>query len=410
MVCFSVCLIVCASPVFAGLNQTVSFTSNILLSPSPVPPFYFETTSGSILDPFFGYMQAVFNISEFETAVFDFRSDYVGSGYRFLKCSDSSYIEFLFNVSSPVKLNIDGDSTGYFKASASYESGGSTSVNLILRSVDFIVDGTYIPYSLGSTSTEFITSPGDYSVMRYFGYRFVLDEKTEYITAANNPCLSLRLTDNSSFSQLDFSNGDIIGSIGVNTGYLEEISGNVSDIKTQIIELNKDISDIKDTVSDTHDQLEDPDSNIWQAAGSAISGAIESLFVPSEQDIANVKQGFDDLAQDKLGGAYTAMETVEDTIIQVNDKLNNPSAAEGVEFPGIAVPLGGEVGTVVLAERQMVTLPMELTAILHPLGGTIISIIAGLGTFNVLKDMVECFLSGFSYAEYLHRNKGGSDE
>lgn len=191
---------------------------------------------------------------------------------------------------------------------------------------------------------------------------------------------------------------------------IKNIETDIEEIRVTVSDIQEGVTQIQDTVKDTHDQLEDPDSNIWQAAGSAISGAIESLFVPSEQDIANVKQGFDDLAQDKLGGAYTAMETVEDTITQVNDKLNNPSAAEGVEFPGIAVPLGGDVGTVVLAERQMVTLPMELTAILHPLGGTIISIIAGLGTFNVLKDMVECFLSGFSYAEYLHRNKGGSDE
>lgn len=209
------------------------------------------------------------------------------------------------------------------------------------------------------------------------------------------------------------------GSLVYNTtiDYLEIIAGNTStiisnqeDIINIMDSMQGTLSDIKDTVQDTSNQLQDSSSNIWQAAGETISNAIESLFVPSTEDISEVKQGFDDLAKDKLGGAYTAMETVEDTITQVNDKLNNPSAAEGVEFPGIAVPLGGEVGTVVLAEKQIVTLPMELTAILHPLGGTIISIIAGLGTFNVLKDMVECFLSGFSYAEYLHRNKGGSDE
>lgn len=191
---------------------------------------------------------------------------------------------------------------------------------------------------------------------------------------------------------------------------VKNIEGDISDIKSSVTNIEEGMVELNTTVTDMSAQLQDSNSNIWQAAGSAISSTIESLFVPSTEDIESVKQGFDDLAKDKLGGAYTAMETVDNTITQVNDKLNNPSAAEGIEFPGISVPLGGEVGTVTLAERQMVTLPTALTAVLHPLAGTIVSIICGLGTFNVLKDMVECFLSGYSFAEYLHRNKGGSDE
>lgn len=218
-----------------------------------------------------------------------------------------------------------------------------------------------------------------------------------------------KISTNYTFSDPDYVEG-IFNEVTVNTGILQEINGTLTDIKTSTTQISADISDIKDTVTDTSEQLQNPSSNIWQAAGSAISSTIESLFVPSTEDIESVKQGFDDLAKDKLGGAYTAMETVDDTITQVNAKLNNPSAAEGIEFPGISVPLGGEVGTVTLAERQMVTLPTALTAVLHPLAGTIVSIICGLGTFNVLKDMVECFLSGYSFAEYLHRNKGGSDE
>lgn len=211
---------------------------------------------------------------------------------------------------------------------------------------------------------------------------------------------------------------DIIeGQIDEVTGQLEEIHTTVVDIQEgvgQIVEqidhISGTVDNIDSTVTDTSNQLKDPNSSIWQAAGSAISGVIEDLFVPSQEDITEVKQGFDELAKDKLGGAYTAMETVDDTIRDVTNKLNSPNPDVAIEFPGISVPLGGDVGTVVLAERQFVTLPTELTAILHPLAGTIFSIVCGLGTFNVLKDMVECFLSGFSYAGYLHRNRGGSDE
>lgn len=196
---------------------------------------------------------------------------------------------------------------------------------------------------------------------------------------------------------------EVIDSIEVVQGHLEEINGN-------IVEIKDTVDTIRVQIQDTKDQLEDPTSPIWEAAGEAIGNALEGLFVPSEDDIADVKQGFDDLAEEKLGGAHTAMEIVDDTFTQVNDKLNNPSAAQGIQFPGISVPLGGDIGVVELAPAQMVTLPLELTSILHPVAGTIVSIICGLGTFNVLKDMVECFLSGFSYSEFLHRSKGGSDE
>lgn len=194
---------------------------------------------------------------------------------------------------------------------------------------------------------------------------------------------------------------EVIESIEVVQGHLEEINGNIVDIKDSV-------EDIKVQIEDTKQQLEDPTSPIWEAAGEAIGNALEGLFVPSEDDIADVKEGFDDLAKDKLGGAYTAMESVDGFITDVSGKLNNPSAAEGIEFPGIAFPMNGEL--IVIAEKQMVTLPTSLTAILHPIAGSIITIVVGLGTFGVLKDMVECFLSGFSYAAYLHRDKGGSDE
>lgn len=190
---------------------------------------------------------------------------------------------------------------------------------------------------------------------------------------------------------------------------LDRIEINIDNIETSIENIEEGVVNIQGTVTDMKEQLEDPDSSIWDAAGEKISSTLEDLFVPTPEDIGTVKDGFDQLSKDKLGGAYTAMETVEDTVRDVTKKLHNPNPNVAIEFPGISVPLGGDIGIVTLAEEQPVTLPTELTAILHPVAGTIFSIICGLGTFNVLKDMVECFLSGYSYAAYLHRNKGGSD-
>lgn len=146
--------------------------------------------------------------------------------------------------------------------------------------------------------------------------------------------------------------------------YIEIISDDLSVVisnQEQIINImdsmQVDLSSIESSVVDTNQQLQDESSSIWSAFGNKVSSTLESLFVPSQQDIEEVKTGFDELAKDKLGGAYTAMETVEDTVSDISMKLNNPSASEGIEFPGISVPLGGDVGTVTLADAQTVTLP-----------------------------------------------------
>lgn len=422
-VCFSVCLIVCVSPVLAANDE---YTSGVIYPESSLAIRYL--TAGYDLDILSGYFPATFSSDDMYDPSqykrnFSVAGDvlpHASGSYSFTVTTPSQfYIEVLYSVPASLTMDIAQWNTSFFPSIQCQFGVGvptqATAFDKFVRAEDIslVVDSDLTPLSLkDSAILSFFIPTGSYNVTRYWGYRFYFNPLSISSTNSVDLIPKLNWTESQlvyTFSDPDYL-GDIKDNVTVNTGVLQEINGTLKEIQTSTTQIQVDLSDIKDTVSDTHDQLENPNSNIWQAAGSAISGAIESLFVPSEQDIANVKQGFDDLAQDKLGGAYTAMETVEDTITQVNDKLNNPSAAEGVEFPGIAVPLGGEVGTVVLAERQMVTLPMELTAILHPLGGTIISIIAGLGTFNVLKDMVECFLSGFSYAEYLHRNKGGSDE
>ena len=416
-VCFSVCLIVCVSPVFASSQELPGSTGIVDASDIGLFQYRENLTSNTWANFFEDGYPLTFTLGDDGSYIFNSGAK---SAYQARVRSDQ-YIEFVFSVAQSGTLVFNGTNYvyAYMKQGSSFKA---EDIN-VGGPLEILVDNTVVQ-TYSDNTTEFTS--GSYPISQRFSIR--ISSGSENITlftggASVNAYIELLLngyvtsgsgsTDPS--DPTDPATPTTPGSGGSTdlSGVIDEIQvvqGTLVNIDGKLEHIQESVTEIETTVKDTHDQLENPDSNIWQAAGSAISGAIESLFVPSEQDIANVKQGFDDLAQDKLGGAYTAMETVEDTITQVNDKLNNPSAAEGVEFPGIAVPLGGDVGTVVLAERQMVMLPMELTAILHPLGGTIISIIAGLGTFNVLKDMVECFLSGFSYAEYLHRNKGGSDE
>lgn len=401
---------VCGVAVSAGLVTVKELVYNGFLM-SPVDLFQF-TKDDNIIYPFNGYFSSTFSIDSMnDYGILKIVGDSLGlmKGYRY--GTNAGYIEIVFNILEPVQLHSTDDS-GAFSFKLVNPSGGEMTLSHPVK-CDFFYDDTIVNLTCGDSGVFFMIE-GDWAVSRYFGWRFYYDDYSASwtISSADSFSPQLQLYCNSVFSSLGEFSGvsQILSSINVTNGLLDSINDNISDVRNIVTVMDTNLAEIRDTVVDTNQQLQDENSSIWSAFGNKVSSTLESLFVPSQQDIEDVKTGFDELAKDKLGGAYTAMETVEDTVSDISMKLNNPSASEGIEFPGISVPLGGDVGTVTLAEAQTVTLPTEMTAILHPVAGTIISLVCGLGTFNVLKDMVECFLSGFSYAGYLYRNKGRSDE
>lgn len=191
---------------------------------------------------------------------------------------------------------------------------------------------------------------------------------------------------------------DILESITV-------IQTSLDGITQQVTEINVKTGVIQETVVDLKNQLENSNSSIWGAFKDSVSG----LFVPSSGDLESVKNGFDQLAQEKLGGAYQTVELVDNGVQSVVNKFKNPGSSPGVEFPGISVPLGGDVGTVTLAASQTVTIPEQITNVLYPVAGVIIPIVCVIWTIRQCTDMVECFMSGMSYAEFLHRNSDEED-
>lgn len=333
-----------------------------------------------------------------------------------VQLNQNKTLEIMFAFSESVDIAFDGGQCFIF-----YNNGSNSDPTLgtpiyWTGTTDLIVNGDVV----SSVASDQVMPYGDYKDVRYISivlnnpsYYFGPSVSYQGFTIGLEVQMDARIVTNSGGTGGTGGEGGEGGTGGEDGGNssadFSEVLDEIRIIQSSLDEISGKVSVISETVVDMKEQLEDPTSNIWQAAGQAIKDAVTSLFVPSQAEIEEVKQGFDQLAKDKLGGAYQAMETVENTITEVNDKLNNPSATEGIEFPGISVPLGGEVGTVTIAEPQLVTLPTNLTAILHPVAGTIISIVVGLGTFNSLKDMVECFLSGFSFSEYLHRSKGSDD-
>ena len=353
-----------------------------------------------------GYFPATVSITDGKT-VDNLERDFIVSG-KFYKFSSFSqprfeipqmYVEILFPVPAPLTVTLSPNQGNnqinvFGRLGAMWNNSTASSLTIVKASNIFSVyDSQYIECTKGS-SDVFYAPAGNYDVNKYFGFKYVFPA-TSYTAPVANDTWGLQVVSemfgNYSFTEPDYVAG-IYDEVQVNTGILQEINGTLTEIKTSTVTIQSDVSAIKDG-------LQDSNSSIWQSFKESVSG----LFVPSSADLEGVKNGFDQLAQEKLGGAYQSFDTVIDGVQTVNNKFKNPGSSPGVEFPGISVPLGGDVGTVTLAASQTVTIPDKIKNVLYPVAGVIIPIVCAIWTIRQCLEMLEYFMSGMSYAEYHNR-------
>ena len=404
------CLTVCAVPALAGNEQ---YTDGFLYWSDNAKINIFDgVDSFNLLN---GYFPATISADVGETINDNYRNFEIrGRPYDVSTESEtlwtfkSMYVEVLFSVPAPLTVSVGGVTSslqgsvmGYLQlvgvnSSGDYVYTGDTAYS---SRIDCVYDSDYVTTSGGPIS--FKVTSGTYDVKRYFGYRYYFDSFRE-TKSAILPQWVLSLSSNFNgkyvFSDPNYVQG-IYDEVIVNTGVLQEINGKLTEIQTSTATIQGDVSQIKDG-------LQNSNSSIWGAFKDSVSG----LFVPSSADLEGVKDGFDQLAQEKLGGAYQTVELVDNGVQSVVNKFKNPGSNPGVEFPGISVPLGGDIGTVTLAASQTVTIPEQITNVLYPVAGVIIPIVCVIWTIRQCTDMVECFMSGMSYAEFLHRNSDEEDE
>lgn len=346
-----------------------------------------------------GYFPASFGVDSADPVNHNYRNfEVVGKPYTFATKGfpvykvPQMYVEVLFGVPAPLTVTVSGASSsadpscgGYLEALYWDSDGGYFNVNTTwdANSVDWVVDNSYSSLS-----------KGNFDVKRYFGFRYSFNAQSVG-TGISRKIWGLGLQSNFNgkltFSDPNYVEG-IFNEVTVNTGVLQDINGKLTEIQTSTTKIQNDVSEIKGG-------LQDSNSSIWQSFKDSLSG----LFVPSSGDLEGVKNGFDQLAQDKLGGAYQSFDIVIDGVQTVNNKFKNPGSSPGVEFPGISVPLGGDVGTVTLAASQTVTIPEKITGVLYPVAGVIIPIVCAIWTIRQCLEMLEYFMSGMSYAEYHNR-------
>ena len=399
------CLTVCAVPAFASdyNNQSDGFLYwsdgvSVLL-----------TNGSSTYDVLNGYFPATFSheadIPSGGNTYFIRSKPFTNGGDSWhLNIPYAFYVEVLFTVPAPLKVTRDewfsspGIQGSVFCGSVTNISGSSSS-RTYANAISSVVDNVVTPLSAGANANQFTMSGGTFDVKRFWGYRMYFPVVDITYTSSVNQQFKVSLMDQFkyTFSDPNYAEG-IYDKVTVNTGLLQEINGTLTEIKTSTATIQNDVSEIKGG-------LQDSNSSIWGAFKDSVSG----LFVPSSDELTNSAMGYAQVAQEKLGGAYQTVDMVRVGVQSVSDKLKNPGSSPGVEFPGISVPLGGDVGTVTLAASQTVTIPEKMSEVLYPVAGTIIPIVCTIWTVRLGLDMVHCFFSGMSYGEFLHRHTDEED-
>lgn len=168
--------------------------------------------------------------------------------------------------------------------------------------------------------------------------------------------------------------------LGPITGLLESIVSFLTSIVTGIANIGNYI-------------LELP-GKIW----SFISDGLQALFIPSEEDMQEISDKYNGLFESKLGFVYQLFSFVVDSFGKFQKTLAAASSYT-FTFPGISLPLGGK--TVVIVPQQTVSLDNAVMAVVRPVVGTAVSIIAVLSFSSTAFDMVVAFMSGTSYFEFM---------
>lgn len=407
------CLTVCVSPVLAANDQYVDG----FIYPS-ADAYVRASANNQTVDFLQGYFPATFDASSVTASEWERKFKIKGSWFQFSTYVKPTfeipnmYIEIIFPVTEPVSVTLSAP-PGFAE-----ELGGCVidgSLYAMREQIDKVATSIATPSQIFTVyddttydcplfqNTYFVAPVGTYDVQQRFGLKYVFPAKT--VTSVNQSDYWSLVLSSSVMGAYDFVASEpipddkLFNQVVINTGLLQNIDGKLTEIQTSTIQIQNDVSEIKGG-------LQDGNSSIWGAFKDSVSG----LFVPSADDLTGVLDGFEQLAYDKLGGAYQAAEFGTQFAQQVSSKLKNPGNSPGVEFPGISVPLGGDVGTVTLAASQTVTIPDKMAEVLYPVAGVIIPIVCTIWTIRLCIDLVNCFMSGMSYAEFLHRHTDREDD
>lgn len=389
-------------PVFATSQELPGSTGIVDASDSGLFQYRTSLTSNTWANFFEDGYPTTFTLGDDGSYIFNSGAK---SAYQARVRSDQ-YIEFVFSVAQSGTLVFDGTNYiyTYMKQGSSFQAEDINTGGPL----EILVDDVVVQ-SFSDNTTEFTS--GSYPITNRFSIRvssgsenLTLFTGGAMVSAYVEVMLNGYVTSDSGTTDptdptdaTDPSSPSTGGSTDL-SGVIEEIEivqGTLVDIDGKLEYIQESVTEIETTVKDTHDQLEDPDSNIWQAAGSAISDAVTGLFVPEQAELDAKLDEIETIVIDKLGDTYTVIERVDEYEDQLVGGFIGGGRQYNFHFPGISVPLPD--GTVTILPAQDVSIENDAFIVFRDLLGTGVALLCGFAAVHIAHDFVICIISGVSY-------------
>lgn len=389
-------------PVFASSQQLPGSTG--IVDASDVGLFQYAESSSAWANMFEDGYPLTYTLDENGKHVFS-SSRKTGLGAR---VRGGQYIEFVFSVSTPGTLVFDG--TNYVYSYIKQSNGTFLAEDINIGGPLQIVVDDVVVQTYSDNTTEF--SSGSYPIQNRFGIRISSGSSNTSLFYGTTKMFTLFIeimlngyiqsgggsTDPSTPTDPTTPTSPGSGGSTDLSGVIDEIQvvqGTLVNIDGKLEHIQESVTEIETTVKDTHDQLENPDSNIWQAAGSAISDAVTGLFVPEQAELDAKMKEVEEIVIDKLGDTYQVIERVDQYEEELVSGFTGGGRQYNFRFPGISVPLPD--GTVTILPEQDVSIENPAFIVFRDLLGTGVALLCGFAAVHIAHDFVICIISGVSY-------------
>lgn len=138
-----------------------------------------------------------------------------------------------------------------------------------------------------------------------------------------------------------------------------------------------------------------------------IMGRIRSLFIPTEQDLTQLKADYQSMLETKFGFIYQCFQLLENFFTTLVDGWGSASDYS-FNFPGVSFEIQGVTYT--LIAPQPISLDNALMNVLRPVAGTVVSFICVLAFVHSMETMFIAIISGKNYFDYLNSAHDMSEE
>lgn len=181
---------------------------------------------------------------------------------------------------------------------------------------------------------------------------------------------------------------------------LTETNSKIDAVGEKVDGVKDAVSDVEQVIKDGNEQASTERQGILQAIlnlPQTILDGVVHLFVPTEEDIQEVKESYDEMLQDKLGLGYQAIELIDTLVSSVHENLSSSTPYE-FTFPGISFPFNGKILTIL--PETPVSLDNAFMDVVRPVAGTAVIFISILSFVNMCKNFLESLLSGKGISDF----------